>query len=189
MVKAKVGHILTNNLDGETFVVEKIVDEVAVLRSRDGKRKISGTIGSLDSLYRKEIPGVNTGIERRRQSRSLVIDDVMISVHNSDWIFGKAKDVNTEGLSFEHLEPTDERKVYQESSGWNLCLLVSNFILYGVPCRVVYDISFPPSTEQGVLCPLQTNRCGVQFQTLSDNQKILLASFVEKYTKRAKKQA
>ncbi len=130
---------------------------------------------------------MNTDIERRRQSRYLVKDDVMASVHNGERIVGKARDVSIGGLSFEHLELTDEGKAYQESAGWRLYLLINDFRLYEVPCRVVYDISLSPSTESSISSSLQTKRCGVQFQTLSDNQKILLESFLEEHTTRAEK--
>ncbi len=181
-MKVEEGDLLISNLDRVTFVIEKIIQEMVVLKSKDGKRVILTGLGSLKSLYRKEVPGTEKAAERRMTIRYLVRDDIIASIHNGDMTVGKVKDISMAGLSFEHLESIKERETDQESSEWNLYLL-NDLTLSGVPCRVVYDISVRPSSEYQVFpIDFKTKRCGVQFQKLSGDQKLLLESFLQKYT-------
>ncbi len=181
-MKLKEGDVLVSNLDGETFVVEKIVQEMVVLKAKDGTKEILTGLESLKSLYHREIHGTEKTADRRTTIRYLVKDEIVASIHNGEMIIGKVKDISTAGLAFEHLESMKERRGDQEATEWKLYLL-NDYTLPGVPCRVVYDLPVPPSSEYQVFpVDFKTKRCGIHFQKLSGDQRKLLEFFLEKYT-------
>jgi hypothetical protein len=191
-VKPKEGDIFISNLDGETFVVEKIVDEMAVLRSKDGKREILTAIGSLRSLYQKkdrpedtmqgeELEPMKTGSERRKNTRFLVGDNVIASLQNGSIKIGKVIDISVGGLSFEHVDSEEESN---HESKKHILLSVNGFNLPKLSCRVVYDIPVRVAIEyQAFPIDFKTRRYGVQFEGLSEYQDRQLKFFLETYTK------
>ena len=184
-MKLKIGDIIISKFDGATFIIEKIVNEMAVLRSKDGKREIITGLSNLNLFYHKEVPKMDKGVERRRHPRYLVKGNLIASLRNGKENIGKVKDISMGGLSFEHMEPVDEKRSNQESLERNLYLL-DDFSLSGMPCRIIYDtpVQLIQSTEY-MKFPLnsKTRRCGVQFQTLSDDHKRQLELFLETHTK------
>jgi hypothetical protein len=55
-VKPKIGDIFISKFDGVTFIIEKIVNEMAVLKSKDGKREILTDLSNLNLFYYREVP-------------------------------------------------------------------------------------------------------------------------------------
>jgi hypothetical protein len=185
-VKLKIGDIIISKFDGMTFIIEKIVDEVAVLKSKDGKREVLTGLSNLNLFYHQEVPIMNKGVERRKNTRYLVKDDLIASLHNEKGKVGKVKDISMGGLSLEYTEPLNEKGSNQESLESNLHLWMDEFSLSGVSCRIIYDtpVQLIQSSEY-MKFPLNSKnrRCGVQFQTLSDDQNRQLALFLETHTK------
>lgn len=121
------------------------------------------------------------GEEQRKHIRFLVKDDVIAALRNRSTKIGKVKDISLGGLSFEH--------IYEEKSNSNhpiknMFLMVNEFRISKVPCRVVYDIPVRvPSESPPVITHFITRRCGVQFETLSEDQRAQLDFFLKTYTK------
>jgi hypothetical protein len=177
-VKPKIGDILINKFDGVTFIIEKIVNEMAILKSKDGKREILTGLSNLNLFYQREVSRMDKGVERRRTPRYLVKDDLIASLHNGKIKLGKVKDISMGGLSFEHTEPVNEKRSNQESLERNLYLWMDEFSLSRVPCRIIYD-----NPVMKFLLDSKTRRCGVQFQTLSNNQNRHLELFLKTHPK------
>jgi hypothetical protein len=119
--------------------------------------------------------------DKRRNDRFLVGDEVIVALRNKSSRVGRVKDVSMEGLSFEHIYDEDMER---EPSKRDISLWVNNFSLLGIPCRVIYDIpiSEPPEYDL-VTIHFKTRRCGVQFETLVENQKAQLDYFLKTYAK------
>jgi hypothetical protein len=120
--------------------------------------------------------------DKRRNDRFLVGDEVIVALRNKSSRVGRVKDVSMEGLSFEHIYDEDMER---EPSKRDISLWVNNFSLLGIPCRVIYDIpiSEPPEYDL-VTIHFKTRRCGVQFETLVENQKAQLDYFLKTYAKK-----
>jgi hypothetical protein len=185
-VKLKIGDIIISKLDGMTFIIEEIVNEVAVLKSKDGKREVLTGLSNLNLFYYEEVPIMDKGVERRKNVRYLLKDDLIASLHNEKGKVGKVKDISMGGLSLEYIEPVNEKRSNQESLESNLHLWIDDFSLSRVSCRIIYDtpVQLIQSSEY-MKYPLNSKnrRCGVQFQTLSDDQNRQLALFLETHTK------
>ena len=183
-MKPKIGDIFKSKFNGVTFIIEKIVNQMAVLKSKDGRRRTLTGLSNLKLFYHKEVPEMDRGVERRQNPRYLVKGNPIASLHNGKEKIGKVKDISMGGLSFEHIEPVDEEESNQESLGRNLYLSMDEFSLSRVPCTMIYDTPVHPSSEYQVFpIDFETRRCGVEFQTLLDDQKMQVQFFLRKCTK------
>lgn len=123
------------------------------------------------------------GSERRKNIRFLVQDDVIAALQNGSTKIGQVKDISMGGLSFDHIY---DENLSREPSKTDIVLLVNEFCISRIPCRVVYDIPAPTPTEyQSLTISLLTRRCGVQFEVLSQDQIAQLNFFLKTYTRRA----
>lgn len=120
--------------------------------------------------------------EQRKNIRSLVEDKIIVALRNGSTKIGKVKDISIGGLSFEHIYDED---LNLEPLKREVFLWANAFSLSKIACRVVYDIPMgtPPEYES---LPIHfiTRRCGVQFETLSEDQRTQLDFFLKTYTKR-----
>ena len=53
-MKPKSGDILESILDGEDYIVKKVVENMAMLQSQNGKKQILTEIDTLRLFYRKK---------------------------------------------------------------------------------------------------------------------------------------
>jgi hypothetical protein len=120
-------------------------------------------------------------MDKRKDERFLVGDEVIVALRNKSSRVGRIKDIGMGGLSFEHIYDED---LEQEPSKRDISLLVNNFSVADIPCRVVYDvpISEPPEYDY-LIVHFKTRRCGVQFEMLTENQKSHLGFFLKAHTK------
>ena len=120
------------------------------------------------------------GNEQRKNIRFLAQDNVIVALQNVYTEVGKVKDISMGGLAFEHI---DDEKPNSETSRRDILLWVNGFRLSKLPGRIVYDIVLPPPNEyQGFFFHLITRRCGVEFETLSEDQASQLDFFLGNYT-------
>ena len=121
------------------------------------------------------------GTEQRKNIRFLVEDNIIVALRNGSTKIGKVKDISMGGLSFEHIY---DEHLNLEPLKREVFLWVNEFSLSEIACRVVYDIPMgtPPEYES---LPIHfiTRRCGVQFETLSEDQSTQLDFFLKTYTK------
>lgn len=121
------------------------------------------------------------GNEQRKNIRFLAQDNVIVALQNEYTKVGKVQDISMGGLAFEHI---DDEKPNSETSRRDILLWVNGFRLSKLPGRIVYDIQLPPPNEyQGFFFHLITRRCGVEFETLSEDLASQLDFFLENYTK------
>ena len=121
------------------------------------------------------------GIEKRKNIRFLVQDNVIVALRNRFTKIGKVKDISIGGLSFEHIYDENSNR---EPSKRDIFLFVNEFCLSKVPCRIVYDIPVcTPNGYEEITIRLTTKRCGVQFETLSEDQTAQLDFFLKTYIK------
>jgi hypothetical protein len=121
------------------------------------------------------------GTEQRKNTRFLVQDDVIAALRNGYTKIGKVKDISMGGLAFEHI---DDQNSNSETSRRDILLWVNGFSLSKLPGRIVYDIPLaPPNEYQEFIIHLTTRRCGVQFETLSEDKVSQLDFFLKNYTK------
>lgn len=107
------------------------------------------------------------GIEKRKYERFSPQGNAFAALGRRYARVGRIKDISLGGLAFEYIfaEETD-----QDFSRIDLFIIGSVFHLYNIPCEVVYDISNPVSFENIESFNLSpTNRCGVQFGALTED--------------------
>jgi len=122
--------------------------------------------------------------DRRRTIRFLVQDTVAASLQNGLTRSGKVKDISAGGVCFEPMDPLRDEISRKEYLKGNISLYVNGFSLLKAKCRIVYDISIEtPREYPATSTRLLTRRCGVQFETLSEDQARQLDLFLEAYTK------
>ncbi len=186
-MEPKEGEVFISKLDTEPFVVQAIVNDVVILRSRDGKRAILTSLTNLELLYQRQDSGTEKGPERRKHPRYLVQHGMTVSLHNEGVRVGDVKDVSMGGLAFEYIELGDGEASNRESLvKKHLYVLSKEFSLFQVSCRMVYDISVQPSSEYKVFSIVSmTRRCGVQFGILSDNQITQVKAILDKANARS----
>jgi hypothetical protein len=119
--------------------------------------------------------------DKRKNDRFLVGDEVIVALRNKSSRVGRVKDISMEGLCFEHIYDED---LEREPSKRDISLWVNNFSMLDIPCRVVYDIliSEPPEYDI-VTLHFKTRKCGVQFETVAENQRTQLDYFLKTYTR------
>jgi len=118
--------------------------------------------------------------ERRRHTRFLVQDDVVVALRDGFTRIGKVKDIGIGGLSFEHVYENSASRISEA----RISLWVNEIFVSDIPCRVVYDIPLPTPEEYSLLTiRLETRRCGVQFETLAEDQRTQLDFFLRSGTK------
>ncbi len=94
---------------------------------------------------------------------------------------GKIKDISVGGLSFVYISTTGTDR-YKESSHVNIFITDMRFHLPNVPCRVVYDVPMDSAHSEGPFkSHLSTKRCGVQFDSMTDDSANMLNYFLETY--------
>jgi hypothetical protein len=119
--------------------------------------------------------------EQRKNIRFLVEDKIIVALRNGSTKIGKVKDISLGGLSFEHIY---DEHLNLEPLKREVFLWANAFSLSKIACRVVYDIpiGMPPEYES-LPTRFITRRCGVQFETLSEDQRTQLDFFLKTYTK------
>lgn len=119
-------------------------------------------------------------LEKRSHIRFLVLEDVFVAIQNGVRRIGRVKNISMGGLSFEH--------IYDEELNWvqskrNIFLWIGDFNFKN-PCKIIYDIPVsPPPEYDGLIIRLTTRLCGVQFESLGEEQLERLNFFLKNYTK------
>ena len=53
-MKPKSGDILKSILDGEDYIIKKVIEDMAILESQNGKKQILTEVDTLRLFYRKK---------------------------------------------------------------------------------------------------------------------------------------
>ncbi len=107
-------------------------------------------------------------MDKRKYPRFLVEENVIVALQNGINRIGKVKDIGLGGLSFEHIYEED---LTGGETTKSLILWIKDVNLSKIPCRIVYDRPLQTPTEYDSLTiRLITKRCGIQFESLTDEQ-------------------
>jgi|SRR4030067_3653103 len=119
--------------------------------------------------------------DKRKDIRFVAGDDVVVVLPDKISKIGRVIDIGPGGLSFEFIDDEESR---WEFSKKDISLWVNEFRVSDIPCKIVYDIPIHPPPEYKFLTfHLKTRRCGLQFETLTENQKAQLEFVFKTYTK------
>jgi hypothetical protein len=110
-----------------------------------------------------------TKADRRQSRRYAVNGDIFLTFWPSLDRIGRLKDVSGGGVAFEYAVLNDKEKVADVEVNI-FAAQPSNFMLWRVPCKVVYDEKIDLPTLAGI----ETRRCGLQFESLSKRHSELL---------------
>lgn len=120
------------------------------------------------------------GTDQRKTTRFLIENNVIAAFQGGFTIIGEVKDISLGGLSFEHIY---DGNLIQDPLKKEISLLVKGFSFPKMQCRLVYEIPVrPPPEYQGFTIYFVSKRCGVQFETLSEDQMAQLGSFIKAHT-------
>ena len=118
-----------------------------------------------------------TNADRRQCTRYAVNGDIFLAFWPTLDRVGKLKDVSNSGAAFEY-PAFDEKEEVVDVEVDIFASRPSYFMLRRVPCKVVYDIKI----EQPTLVGMETRRCGLRFEHLSqqhnESLKVLLSEYV-----------
>ena len=107
-------------------------------------------------------------MDKRKYPRFPVEENVVVALRNGRNRIGKVKDIGLGGLSFEHIYEED---LTGGETTKSLILWIKDVNLSKIPCRIVYDRPLQTPTEYDSLAiRLITKRCGIEFESLTDEQ-------------------
>jgi hypothetical protein len=126
-------------------------------------------MGQHETEVRMEDSSKTKKADRRQSPRCTPNADVFIAFRPQLGRLGMLKDLSETGAAFEYAVFANYETVVDVEVDM-FASNPSNFLLRRVLCRVVYDIKIAKPTLIG----LETRRCGLKFEKLSDQQKDLM---------------
>jgi hypothetical protein len=130
----------------------------------------------LSSDSRTEKTGEVMIADRRRSPRYVPNHDVFVIFSPNYTRLGKLKDVSNSGVAFEYAVLGEDEEIL-DSAVDIFASKPDHFLLSRVPCRVIYDTK----TEKPTFSGIETRRCGLKFEGLSQKQSALLNLLLVKY--------
>ena len=119
--------------------------------------------------------------DKRRDIRFVAADDVVVVLPDKISKIGRVIDIGQGGLAFELIDDEESR---WEFSKRDISLWANEFHVSDIPCKMVYDIPVKPPPEYELLSfHIKTRRCGIQFESLTENQRGQLEFLLKTYTK------
>lgn len=120
-------------------------------------------------------------MDKRKYPRFSVEENVVVALQNGINRIGKVKDIGLGGLSFEHIY---EEGLTVGDSRKSLTVWINDVNLPKIPCRIVYDNPVQtPFEYDSLTIRLITKRCGIQFESLTDQQITQLELLLKTHTK------
>ena len=122
-------------------------------------------------------------IERRKYVRFLVQPNIYAALGSSFTKVGKVQNISISGLAFEYLSNTkDSDQLYSKIAIFHS---EGDFHLANLPCKVIYDLPQCALNKNSVSNSIYvTNRCAVQFITITEHQNKRLTYFLDHHTQR-----
>ena len=120
--------------------------------------------------------------ERRKYVRFLAQSNTYAALGSSFTKTGKIRDISMGGLAFEYYSDTEELNQYDSTV--TIFITVNNFYLENIPCRMISDLPKCGSNKTPVLnFDYRVKRCGLQFMTISEDQRQRLEYFLNSHTR------
>ena len=119
--------------------------------------------------------------EKRKYVRFLAGPNTYAALGSSYTKIGKIRDISMGGLAFEYCSGTEDPT--RQDSTVTIFITVNNFYLENLPCLIVRDHPKGSSNETHFFnSNYIVKRCGLQFQTISEDQRQHLEYFLNNYT-------
>ena len=117
-------------------------------------------------------------VEKRKYERVAPQENAFAALGRQYAKVGRIKDISLGGVAFEYFSAADKDR---DSSRIDIFLVGDLSHLYNIPCEVVYD--FPNPSIKNVSIKLSpTKRCGVRFETLTEEDMVRLKLFLKSHT-------
>ena len=122
-------------------------------------------------------------VERRKYVRFLVQPNTYAALGSGFTKVGKVQNISISGLAFDYLSNTeDSDQLYSKIAIFNS---EDDFHLANLPCKVIYDLPQCANNKNLASNSIYvTNRCAVQFITITEQQIKRLTYFLDHYTQR-----
>jgi hypothetical protein len=124
--------------------------------------------------------GRRTKDDRRQSTRYATNSDFFLAFWPSLDRVGKLRDVSDSGVAFEYAV-FDVKDEVMDVEVDIFASRPSHLMLRRVPCKVVYDIKL----ERPSMVGIETRRCGLRFENLSQQHTELLKILLSKYVSNA----
>lgn len=118
--------------------------------------------------------------EQRKHDRFTSKENAFAALGRKYTRVGKIKDISVGGLAFEYIAGEEFNK---NASEIDIFLVGTEFHLYKVPCKVIYNIDVHvPHINNKLAKIFATKRCGVQFEKITKDLAALLKFFIKFHT-------
>lgn len=118
--------------------------------------------------------------EQRKQERFIPNENAFAALGRKYTRVGKIKDISLGGLAFEYIT---EEEFNADLSEIDIFLVGTEFHLYKVPCKMIYNIEVHlPQINNKLSKTFTTKRCGVQFTKLSKDLTAIIKFFIRYHT-------
>jgi hypothetical protein len=118
--------------------------------------------------------------EQRKHDRFITEENAFAALGRKYTRVGKIKDISLGGLAFEYIAGEEFN---QNASEIDIFLVGTEFHLYKVPCKTIYNIDVHvPHINNKLVKIFTTKRCGVQFEKLTKDLTALLKFFLKYHT-------
>jgi len=114
-------------------------------------------------------------VERRKYRRFRVHRGAIVMLSPSDTCMGQIIDIGMDGLAFECVS---SQEPLSRPNKLEIFVTGSAFFLKGLPCQIIYDLT----TYQSALSSLTKKRYGVEFGSLTSDQRLQINNFIENHT-------
>ncbi len=118
--------------------------------------------------------------EKRKFARYITRPEIFAALGKKFSRVGRVKDVSLGGVAFEYI--TDEHNE-NDLTLIDIFATGNGLHLSRIPCRKIYEVSVKDTTEvSSFSSELKTKRCGVEFDSLTDEQTSQVKHLIERYT-------
>ena len=115
--------------------------------------------------------------EQRKHDRLMAKENAFAALGRKYTRVGKIKNISMGGLAFEYIAG---EAIHKDTSELDIFLVGTEFHLYRVPCKIIYNIDLHvPQINNHLVKMYTTKRCGVQFGRLTKDSKELLKFFLK----------
>ena len=118
--------------------------------------------------------------EQRKHDRFIPTENAYAALGRKYAKVGKIKDISKNGLAFEYIAGEEFNN---NASEIDIFLIGTEFHLYKVPCKMIYNIdAYVPKINNRLVKLFTTKRCGLQFKNLTKDFRTLLEFFIKHHT-------
>ena len=119
--------------------------------------------------------------EQRKHERFIAKENAFAALGPKYTRVGKIKDISVGGLAFEYIAGEEFNK---NASEIDIFLVGTEFHLYKIPCKAIYNIDVHvPHINNKLVKIYTTKRSGVQFKILTKDLKVLIKFFLKYHIK------